>query len=131
MFYRNTVDISEISENHLEAIIGGRQVAERVGVRRSAVERGQNATGRIKSVQDRRTWHLAGVSANYIDLQNMGASRLAPDSGPGFRSGPDSGLARIPVGPGFRSVCTRIPLREGGGIRPRVPSHDILASPPI
>jgi hypothetical protein len=53
MFYRNTVDISEISENHLKAIVGGRQVAERVGVRRSAAERGQNATGRIKSVGDR------------------------------------------------------------------------------
>ncbi len=27
-FYRNTVEIAEISENHLEAIVGGRQVAD-------------------------------------------------------------------------------------------------------
>jgi hypothetical protein len=33
-FYRNTVEISEISENHLKAIVGGRQVAGRDGFRR-------------------------------------------------------------------------------------------------
>jgi hypothetical protein len=30
-FYRNTVEISENSENHLKAIVGGRQVAGRDG----------------------------------------------------------------------------------------------------
>jgi len=40
MFYRNTVDISDISENHLKAIVGGRQVAGRDGFRRSAAKRG-------------------------------------------------------------------------------------------
>ena len=31
-FYRNTVEISENSENHLKAIVGGRQAAEGDGV---------------------------------------------------------------------------------------------------
>jgi hypothetical protein len=52
-FYRNTVEIAENSENHLKAIVGGRQMAGAVGVSERAVKRSQKATGRRKSVEGR------------------------------------------------------------------------------
>src|ERR1019366_2517911 len=47
--YRNTVEIAENSENHLKAIVCGRQVAGRDGFRQRAGKRGKKATGRRKN----------------------------------------------------------------------------------
>jgi len=49
-FYRNTVDISENSENHLKAIVGGRQVAGRDGVRQRAEKVAKKTQGEEKAV---------------------------------------------------------------------------------
>jgi hypothetical protein len=69
-FYRNTVEISENSENHLEAILGGRQVAGRDGFRGSAGKVAEKTQSEGKAAkQGRRGWQSAGASANYIDLR--------------------------------------------------------------
>src|ERR1700693_4168934 len=71
MFYRNTVEISENSENHLKAIVGGRQVAGRDRLRESTGKRGKKATGRRKSgLPGGRCWHSGLMSANYMDLRD-------------------------------------------------------------
>jgi hypothetical protein len=48
-FYRNTVEISENSENNLKAIVGGRQVADADEFSVQAGKRGRKATGRRKN----------------------------------------------------------------------------------
>jgi hypothetical protein len=47
------VEIAEISENHLKAIVSGRQMAEEVRVSERGGKRGQKATGRRESVENR------------------------------------------------------------------------------
>ena len=48
-FYRNTVEIAENSENHLKAIVDGRQEVGRIRFRGRAGKRGQEAKGRRES----------------------------------------------------------------------------------
>jgi hypothetical protein len=48
-FYRNTVEISEISENHLKAIVGGWQVAGRDGFRGRAGKVAKKTQGEEKA----------------------------------------------------------------------------------
>src|SRR5271169_5849406 len=68
-FYRNTVDISENSENHLKAIVGGREVAGGDGVSGRGCKRGQKDTGRRKGEgRASRRWQLGVGSANFIGL---------------------------------------------------------------
>jgi hypothetical protein len=64
-FYRNTVEISENSENHLKAIVGGRQVAGRVrfGGRGGKVAEKTQGEGKA-SKGGERVWHSALPSAN-------------------------------------------------------------------
>ena len=49
------MEISEISENHLKAIVGGRQVAGRDGFSDRVEKRGEKDTGRRKSGKKQRT----------------------------------------------------------------------------
>jgi hypothetical protein len=66
------VEISENSENHLKAIVGGRQVAGRDGVRERAEKVAEKTQGEGKAaINAERGWHSAAASADYIDLRKM------------------------------------------------------------
>ena len=78
--YRNTVEISEISENHLRAIVDGRQVAEvdAVSDRSGKVEEKTQGEGKAAKTRS-RAWHSMAVGANYIDLRKKsGVSEGSP-----------------------------------------------------
>jgi hypothetical protein len=64
------VEISENSENHLNAIVGGPQMAGMDGVRGSAGKVVGKTQGEGKaSKTGSRYWRLVAASANYIDLR--------------------------------------------------------------
>jgi hypothetical protein len=70
VFYRNTVEITENSENHLKAIVGGRQVSGTIGFNArtgKVVEKTQGEGKASKSGE--RGWQSKAVNANYMDLQ--------------------------------------------------------------
>jgi hypothetical protein len=50
-FYRNTVGNSEISENHLKAIVGVLEAAERDGFRRGAEKVAEKPQGEEKATK--------------------------------------------------------------------------------
>jgi hypothetical protein len=50
-FYRNTVEIAENSENHLKAIVGGRQLAGRDGFRRNVQKVAEKTQGEGKAAK--------------------------------------------------------------------------------
>jgi hypothetical protein len=65
MFYRNTVEISETVENHLKAIVGGRQEVGRDGLRGSVEKVAEKTQGEGKATEGgERGWHSAGVGAD-------------------------------------------------------------------
>ena len=71
-FYRNAVEISENSENHLKAIVGGRQVAGRDGFSARAEKVVEKTQGEEKAPKSgARSWQSAARSADYIDLRAM------------------------------------------------------------
>ena len=71
-FTGNTVDISENSENHLKAIVGGRQTAVREGFRQCAGKvAGKTRGEEIAMKIDARSWQSHGASADFIDLREM------------------------------------------------------------
>jgi hypothetical protein len=71
-FYRNTVEISENSENHLKAIVGGRQAAGRDGFSGGAGKVAEKTQGEGKATKKgERGWHSRVGSANYIDLRGI------------------------------------------------------------
>jgi hypothetical protein len=51
-FYRNTVEISEISENHLKAIVGWRQVAGRDGLTGATEKVAEKTQGEGKAAKN-------------------------------------------------------------------------------
>jgi hypothetical protein len=64
-FYRNTVEISENSENHLKAIVEGRQVAGMDGVRERAGKAAEKTRGEGKAARNgERGWQSGMGSAN-------------------------------------------------------------------
>ena len=68
------MEISENSENHLKAIVGGRQVAGKVWVRARDEKEAGKTWGEEKALEnglDAGTW--SGASANYIDLRARSA----------------------------------------------------------
>jgi hypothetical protein len=74
-FYRNTVEISENSENHLKAIVDGRQVVEINKVERRAEKVAEKTQGEEKAAKTgERDWHLPAVGANYMDLREKAAT---------------------------------------------------------
>ncbi len=75
------MEISENSENHLKAIVGGRQVAEVVGFADRAGKVAEKTQGEGKAAKSgERGWQSGVGSANYIDLREVGTSRLSPVS---------------------------------------------------
>ncbi len=69
-FTGNTVEIAENSENHLKAMVRGRQVAGRVwfsGRTGKVVEKPQGEGKAAKEGQ--REWQSGAASANYMDLR--------------------------------------------------------------
>jgi hypothetical protein len=71
-FAGNTVDISENSENHLKAIVDGRQVAGKDGFMRCAGKVAERTQGGEKALKiEARSWHLRGASADSIDLREI------------------------------------------------------------
>jgi hypothetical protein len=72
-FDGNTVEIPENSENHLKAIVGGRQVAGRYGFRARAGKVVEKTQGEEKAAKNgSRSKHSAAASADYIDLREIG-----------------------------------------------------------
>jgi hypothetical protein len=64
------VEISEISENQLKAIVGRRQAAERDGVGLRAGKVAEKPQGEGKAAKKgERDWHSSAASADYIDLR--------------------------------------------------------------
>ena len=67
---RNTLEISEISENHLKAIVYRRQVAGRDRFRQCAGKVAERTRGEEKAAKIRsRGWRSAAASADYMDLR--------------------------------------------------------------
>jgi hypothetical protein len=72
-FYRNTVEISEKSENHLKAIVEGREVAGVDGVRERVGKVVEKTRGEEKATRSGvRGWQSGVGSANYVDLPDIG-----------------------------------------------------------
>ena len=72
-FYRNTVDNSEISENHLKAIGGWRQVIGAVEFSAGADMSAGKSWGEGKAAKvGERGWQSRLGSANYMDLRIWG-----------------------------------------------------------
>jgi hypothetical protein len=66
------VEISENSENHLKAIVGGRQVAEVNWFSDRAGKVEEKTQGECKANKSgARGWQSGIRSANYIDLRDM------------------------------------------------------------
>ena len=66
------MEISENSENHLKAIVGGRQVAGRDGFSARAEKVVEKTQGEEKAPKSgARSWQSAARSADYIDLRAM------------------------------------------------------------
>jgi hypothetical protein len=96
------VEISENSENHLKAIVGGRQVVGRDGFSGGAGKVAEKTQGEGKAVETgSRGWHSEVASANYIDLRDIGERPVCPQVSPGFR--PQVSLSP----PGFFEVFVR------------------------
>jgi hypothetical protein len=67
-------EISEISENHLKAIVGWRQVAEVTWFGRRTEKVEEKPQGEEKATETgSRDWQSAGASADYIDLRGYEA----------------------------------------------------------
>jgi hypothetical protein len=72
-FCWNTVEISENSENHLRAIVGGREVAGVDGLSDRAEKVAEKTQGEGKAAKSgARGWQSGLGSANYIDLRDKG-----------------------------------------------------------
>src|SRR5258706_7339881 len=71
--YRNTVEMSENSENHLKAIVRGRQAAERNRVRQRVEKVAEKAQRELKATEksERGSQSLV-ISANCIDVRARG-----------------------------------------------------------
>ena len=74
------MEISENSENHLKAIVGGRQAAAADGVSDRGGKVVEKTQGEGKAVKNsERGWRSGVGSADYLDLRDIGgASRLSP-----------------------------------------------------
>jgi hypothetical protein len=73
------VEISEKSENHLKAIVAGREVAGVDGVGERAGKVAEKTRGEGKAAKSRaRGWQLGVGSAKYIDLREVGNVPFAP-----------------------------------------------------
>jgi hypothetical protein len=72
-FCRNTVEISENSEDHLKAIVGRRQVDEGDGVRSRARKVVKKTQGEGKAAKNgARGWQSGTGSADCIELREGG-----------------------------------------------------------
>ena len=68
------MEIAENSENHLKAIVGGRQVAEVNWSGRPTEKVAEKPPGEGKAAKiESRDWHSVAVNANYIDLRGYEA----------------------------------------------------------
>jgi hypothetical protein len=90
-FYRNTVEISENSENHLKAIVGARQLAGVDGFSGETGKVAERTQGEGKAPRIReRDWHSPASSANYLDLRGIPLLASIPGNGapgPQFKRG--------------------------------------------
>ena len=74
---------SEISENHLKAIVGGRQVAEMNWVGRWTGKVAEKPQSEGKASESGfRCWYSLPVSADYMDLQERAAAGRGSPSYP-------------------------------------------------
>ena len=81
------MEISENSENNLKAIVDGRQVAGTDGVRPRTEKVVEKPQGEGKAAKiGVREWHSSALSANYIDLRDIGerpvpsVPKVSPDA---------------------------------------------------
>ena len=66
------MEISENSENHLKAIVGGRQVVEMNWFGRRAEKVAEKTQGEGKAAKSgARSWQSGVASANYMNLQEI------------------------------------------------------------
>jgi hypothetical protein len=90
MFCRNTVEISENSENHRRAVVCGLYLVELEMVMGRAGKVVEKTQGELKAAKSgEREWQSGLGSANYIDL------RVVPSFSPKNSLGTDTKNARM------------------------------------
>ena len=73
------MEISEKSENHLKAIVDGREVAEVDGVGERAGKVAEKTRGEGKATRSgARGWQSGVGSANFMELQDTGERPVCP-----------------------------------------------------